>query len=57
MRKHERDARKIIANWGVLSMEVAPRISPIHLLVRRLPRATPRWPRSSTTWTRIDGNA
>ena len=34
MRVTERDPRKIIANWGALTTEVAPLVSPILLLVR-----------------------
>jgi AcrR family transcriptional regulator len=34
MRVTERDPRAIIANWGTLTAEVAPRVSPILLLVR-----------------------
>lgn len=34
MRMRETDPRKIIANWGRFVMEVAPRVSPILLLVR-----------------------
>jgi AcrR family transcriptional regulator len=34
MRMAEENPRQIIANWGVLAAEVAPRVSPILLLVR-----------------------
>lgn len=34
MRLAERDPHRIIANWGTLGAEVAPRIAPILLLVR-----------------------
>src|SRR6478752_3718964 len=34
MRTAEQDPRRIILNWGTLAAEVAPRVSPILLLVR-----------------------
>jgi|SRR5579859_594855 len=34
LRTRERDPRKIIEGWGVLTTEVAPRVAPILLLVR-----------------------
>ena len=41
MRVTEHDPRKIIANWGTLVMEVAPRVSPILLLVRAAAASDP----------------
>jgi hypothetical protein len=38
---HEPDPRKIIRGWGELTVEVAPRISPIMLLVRSAAAADP----------------
>jgi AcrR family transcriptional regulator len=38
---HESDPRKIIRGWGELTVEVAPRISPIMLLVRSAAAADP----------------
>ena len=38
---HEPDSRKIIRGWGELTVEVAPRISPIMLLVRSAAAADP----------------
>jgi AcrR family transcriptional regulator len=38
---HEPDPRKIIRGWGELTVEVAPRISPIMLLVRPAAAADP----------------
>jgi len=34
LQTHERDARKVIRGWAALALEVAPRVAPIHLLVR-----------------------
>lgn len=34
MQAHEHDPRQIIRGWGVLTMEVAPRVAPVLLLVR-----------------------
>jgi AcrR family transcriptional regulator len=41
MRTRETDPRKIIANWGTLTIEVAPRVSPILLVVRAAAEADP----------------
>jgi AcrR family transcriptional regulator len=41
LQAHERDPRKIIRGWGDLTVEVAPRISPIVLLVRAAAAADP----------------
>jgi AcrR family transcriptional regulator len=41
MQAHEPDPRKIIRGWGELSVEVAPRVSPILLLVRSAGAADP----------------
>jgi AcrR family transcriptional regulator len=41
MRARERDPRKIIANWGTLTTEVAPRVSPLLLVVRAAAEADP----------------
>jgi AcrR family transcriptional regulator len=45
MQVHEPDPRKIIRGWGELSAEVAPRISPILLLVRSAAAADPEMAR------------
>jgi AcrR family transcriptional regulator len=34
MRSREADPSKVIRNWGILTMEVAPRVAPILLLIR-----------------------
>jgi AcrR family transcriptional regulator len=41
MQVHEPDPRKIIKGWGKLTVEVAPRVSPILLLVRAAASADP----------------
>ena len=41
MRTRETDPRKIIANWGTLTTEVSPRVSPILLVVRAAAEADP----------------
>jgi AcrR family transcriptional regulator len=41
MRARETDPRRIIANWGTLTMEVAPRVAPILLVVRAAAEADP----------------
>lgn len=41
MQAHEPDPRTIIRGWGELTVEVAPRISPIMLLVRSAAAADP----------------
>lgn len=41
MQAHEPDPRKIIRGWGELTVEVAPRVSPILLLVRAAATADP----------------
>jgi hypothetical protein len=41
MRAREPDPRKIIANWGTLTTEVAPRVSPLLLVVRAAAKADP----------------
>ena len=45
MQTTERDPRKIIRGWGALSVEVAPRIAPILLLVRAAATADPEMAR------------
>jgi hypothetical protein len=42
MRMKEQDPRKIIRSWGALVTEVAPRVSPILLLVRAAASADPQ---------------
>jgi AcrR family transcriptional regulator len=41
MRAQETDPHKIIDNWGTLTTEVAPLVSPIHLVVRAAAEADP----------------
>jgi AcrR family transcriptional regulator len=41
MRAREMDPRKIISNWGTFTTEVAPRVSPILLVVRAAAEADP----------------
>ena len=43
MAHRERDPREIIRQWGVLTTEVAPRISPILLLVRDAAATIATW--------------
>jgi AcrR family transcriptional regulator len=41
MQTSENDPRKIIRGWGVLTMEVAPRVAPVLLLVREAAASDP----------------
>ena len=41
MRLSERDPRQVIRNWGTLTTEVAPRVSPILLLIRSAAASDP----------------
>ena len=41
MQAHEDDPRRIIRGWGVLAMEVAPRVAPVLLLVREAAASDP----------------
>src|SRR4051812_6078581 len=41
MQASERDPRAIIRHWGVLTMEVAPRVGPVLLLVREAAASDP----------------
>jgi AcrR family transcriptional regulator len=41
MQATERDPREIIRRWGVLTMEVAPRVAPVLLLVREAAASDP----------------
>ncbi|MGI8414406.1 MAG: TetR/AcrR family transcriptional regulator [Solirubrobacteraceae bacterium] len=41
LQAHEPDPRKIISGWGALSAEIAPRVSPILLLVRDVASTDP----------------
>jgi AcrR family transcriptional regulator len=41
MQASESDPRKIIRGWGVLTMEVAPRVAPVLLLVREAAASDP----------------
>jgi AcrR family transcriptional regulator len=41
MQASENDPRKIIRGWGVLTMEVAPRVAPVLLLVREAATCDP----------------
>jgi len=41
MQAHEDDPRQIIRGWGVLTMEVAPRVAPVLLLVREAAASDP----------------
>jgi AcrR family transcriptional regulator len=41
MQTSERDPRTIIRGWGVLTMEVAPRVAPVLLLVREAAASDP----------------
>jgi AcrR family transcriptional regulator len=41
MQASENDPRKIIRGWGVLTMEVAPRVAPVLLLVREAATSDP----------------
>ena len=41
MQASENDPREIIRNWGVLTMEVAPRVAPVLLLVREAAASDP----------------
>ncbi|MEA2210405.1 MAG: hypothetical protein QOF83_353 [Solirubrobacteraceae bacterium] len=45
MQAHERDPRQIIRGWGKLTTEVAPRITPVLLLVRAAATADPEMAR------------
>jgi hypothetical protein len=41
MQTSENDPRAIIRNWGILTMEVAPRVAPILLMVREAAASDP----------------
>jgi len=41
MQSDENDPRKIVRGWGVLAMEVAPRVAPVLLLVREAAASDP----------------
>jgi len=41
MQAGQNDPRKIIQGWGVLTMEVAPRVAPVLLLVREAAASDP----------------
>jgi len=41
MQASENDPRKIVRGWGVLAMEVAPRVAPVLLLVREAAASDP----------------
>ena len=41
MQASERDPRQIIRGWGILTMEVAPRVAPVLLLVREAAASDP----------------
>lgn len=62
MQAHEPDPRKIIKGWGELTVEIAPRISPILLLVRAAASADPEMAElsaeiDSARLRRMTGNA
>jgi AcrR family transcriptional regulator len=52
-RKVESDPRRLVARWGQLTAEVAPRVSPILLLVRD---AAPAHPEMATLHAKLDAD-
>jgi AcrR family transcriptional regulator len=62
MRSREQDARTIIRHWGTLTMEVAPRVAPILLLIRAAATTDPEMAAlqdevDDARLTRMEGNA
>jgi AcrR family transcriptional regulator len=62
MQASENDPRRIIRGWGVLTMEVAPRVAPVLLLVRDAAASDPALARlqsemDATRLTRMTHNA